>query len=259
MIKLSNYITCIDWRSALSTTLRSGKVKLLESFLTNEIKSGRIIKPDLENVFRSINLCLPACQVVILGQDPYPAPGVADGLAFSSRGPGPLPPSLKNIFKEISFSIYHKHMPVRHGDLTLWADQGVLLLNTVLTVGERPMSHADVGWEHITKKILEVVIAEPTPKVFLIWGKAAKEFVNDIPYIENCHLWLTAAHPSPLSVRKGFFGCDHFNKANEFLGKHKREMVSWGCVFNGKTEAFGSGDSEENERVDAKGYSRSTG
>ena len=261
MINLVMYLESKIWQRKLSTILRSSETKKLDSFLTNELKSGRIINPELENVFRALNLCPPSCQVVILGQDPYHTPGKADGLAFSSRERGPLPPSLRNIYKELSISVYKKTMEIRNGDLTLWADQGVMLLNTRLTVGAKPMSHASVGWERITKRIIEILVADESPKVFMIWGREVEYFVNSIPYIENQHLWLTAAHPSPLSARRGFFGCNHFNVANDWLRLKDQPQIDWGVVFKGyeKAQEYRGRNFEEDEGAYGEGNSRRTG
>lgn len=233
MIKLYDYIESKDWRRKLHNLLLSSSIKRLETFLENELKAGREIKPHLENVFRAINLCPPSCKVVILGQDPYPAPGVADGLAFSCQNVGPLPPSLKNIFNEIirSYGMKDKWVATK-GDLTPWADQGVLLLNTILTCGDSPLSHADQGWELITRRILEIVVNDPEPKVFLAFGNKAMEFMSQ--FDQRNHVLYHTTHPSPLSVHRGFDGCDHFRRANRFLHNNDRSIVNWGIVFEEK-------------------------
>lgn len=163
-------------------------------------------------------------KVVILGQDPYHGRGQAHGLCFSVNKGVAIPPSLKNIYKELHDDIGFK-IPA-HGYLQHWADQGVLMLNTVLTVEEgKPNSHADYGWQTFTDKVIEIANTQDSPIVFLLWGRNAiskSRFIN-----KNKHLVLTSVHPSPLSAYNGFFGCKHFSKCNEFLKSKGVVPIDW--------------------------------
>ncbi|EED35990.1 uracil-DNA glycosylase [Luminiphilus syltensis NOR5-1B] len=176
-------------------------------------------------MFAALNATPPSeIRVVILGQDPYHGPGQAHGLAFSVRGMQALPPSLRNIFRELSRST---GAPERqNGDLSDWAHQGVLLLNSVLTVERgKPGSHAKHGWERFTDTIVQWCAEDPTPKVFMLWGAYAQRKGEKIKGTQ--HRVLHAPHPSPLSAHRGFIGCDHFREANAFLSAAGRERVDW--------------------------------
>jgi uracil-DNA glycosylase len=183
------------------------------------------IAPGADRIFRALDLVPPdAVRVVILGQDPYPTPGHADGLCFSVR-PGVAPPrSLKNIFREMADDLGVR--PSSHGDLESWARQGVLLLNTVLTVGlGAANSHSNWGWQRVTDGAIAAVAELPQPVVFLLWGKSAEAKSRLIG--TGRHLILTCAHPSPLSARRGFFGCRHFSKSNAWLVARGAKPVDW--------------------------------
>lgn len=183
------------------------------------------VAPGPDRIFRALDLVPPdGVRVVILGQDPYPTPGHADGLCFSVR-PGVAPPrSLKNIYRELADDIGIP--PAAHGNLESWARQGVLLLNTVLSVRlGSPNSHADWGWQKVTDAVIEAVSARSQPVVFMLWGKSAEAKGRLIE--ANRHCVLTAAHPSPLSARRGFFGCQHFSRANAWLEAHGTRPVEW--------------------------------
>jgi uracil-DNA glycosylase len=163
-------------------------------------------------------------RVVILGQDPYHGPGQAHGLCFSVKKGVVPPPSLKNIFKELNSDL-GVEIP-SHGELTAWAKNGVLLLNTVLTVREgAPTSHRGMGWEVFTDKVISLLGKREKPMVFMLWGSFAKSKAQLID--SKKHLVLTAAHPSPLSAYNGFFGCKHFSSANAFLKANGIEEVDW--------------------------------
>ncbi|MCB1353159.1 MAG: uracil-DNA glycosylase [Rhodobacteraceae bacterium] len=181
--------------------------------------------PAPERLFRALDLVPPAAvRAVILGQDPYPTPGHADGLCFSVR-PGVAPPrSLRNIFREMETDL--GLAPAAHGNLESWARQGVLLLNTVLSVrlGDAN-SHARWGWQKVTDGIIRTVADLPQPVAFLLWGKSAEAKAALIG--PGRHLVLTAAHPSPLSARRGFFGCGHFSKANDWLAAEGAGRIDW--------------------------------
>ena len=180
--------------------------------------------PQPSNIFRAFDLVAPSdVRVVILGQDPYHTPGVADGLAFSTLPGNTVPPSLQNIFKELrSEGFDTKDDP----DLTRWAEQGVLLLNASLSVrsGE-PNSHADYGWHHFTDAVIKTISDSSEHVVFMLWGNFARKKSTLID--SSKHLILESAHPSPLSAHNGFFGNNHFTKANEYLVAHSRPPIDW--------------------------------
>ena len=191
-----------------------------------EIASGKHVFPPRAEWFAAFHHVAPGnVRAVILGQDPYPTPGNAMGLAFSvPRGVKP-PASLKNIYKALQNDL--AIAPAAHGDLGNWATQGVLLLNSVLTVEEgRPNAHAEMGWRQVTDAVIAALGGSgQAPKVFLLWGAHAQ---NKSPVIDaQQHLVLTAAHPSPLSARRGFFDCKHFSQANAFLRHNGLETVDW--------------------------------
>lgn len=183
------------------------------------------VYPPKENIFRSIMLTpYEDVKVVIIGQDPYYQPGVANGLAFSVNKGQPIPKSLHNIYVELQEDLGLDYPP--HGDLTQWAQQGVLLLNTVLTVsGGKPNSHRGFGWEIFTDRIMKRLNDSPHRLIFLLWGRQAQEkekLVN-----QSRHFILKAPHPSPLSAHRGFFGCRHFSQTNEILRQIGRMPINW--------------------------------
>ena len=183
------------------------------------------VYPPREELFAALRLTPPErVRAVILGQDPYHEPGQAHGLAFSVRKGVKLPPSLRNIYKELESDL--RIPPAADGDLTAWAEQGVLLLNTVLTVrAHQAFSHKGVGWETFTDAVIEAVNRENRPIVFLLWGAPAQK---KAAMLNNPnHLILTAPHPSPLSVYRGFWGCGHFAKCNEFLKEQGQSPIDW--------------------------------
>lgn len=183
------------------------------------------IYPPRDKVFNSLKSTpYNQIKVVILGQDPYHGKGQAHGLCFSVNKGITLPPSLKNIYKEI-YSDLGITQP-NHGYLQTWANQGVLLLNTVLTVEEsKPNSHSMLGWQKFTDKIIELANTQEQPIVFMLWGRNA---INKSKFIDKSkHLVLTSVHPSPLSAYAGFFGCKHFSKCNDFLIKNNIKPIDW--------------------------------
>lgn len=197
--------------------------KKLQSFLQDEYSKYQIY-PCEQNIFNALNhVPYDKIKVVIIGQDPYHEPGQAQGLSFSVPDNVQIPPSLVNIMKEIENDLHIKCF--NNGNLERWANQGVLLLNTVLTV-RRGManSHKDKGWETLTKKIIEIVGQREKPAVFMLWGSYAQSFA---PLIAFQHLILKAPHPSPLSAYRGFFGCKHFSKCNQFLIEHGQTPIDW--------------------------------
>jgi len=195
------------------------------SLIKQERANGRIIYPEHTDIFNAFKLTkFNKLKVVILGQDPYHGPNQAHGLCFSVKKGVALPPSLKNIYKEINNDLGIQ-MP-NSGDLTAWAKQGVLLLNTVLTVrANEPASHANIGWETFTDAVIDAINTHNNNVVFLLWGSYAK---NKCKHIDTSkHLVLSAPHPSPLSAHRGFFGCQHFSKANAALESWGKEKISW--------------------------------
>lgn len=212
-----------SWYNLLSSEFEKPYYKSLEKFLQNEY-STKTIYPKAENVFNSLNQVPPEnVKVVIIGQDPYHQPSQAHGLCFSVENGVDNPPSLKNIFKEIQAETGIKNTS---GNLTKWASQGVLLLNTILTVEHgKANSHKGKGWEIFTAKIIQILSQSNLPIVFLLWGNQAQSFA---PMLTNPnHLVLKCAHPSPLSCHNGFFGCNHFVLTNQFLTTHGIKPIDW--------------------------------
>ena len=214
-----------SWRVPLAETFASPIMASLKSFLQAEKQAGKIIFPKGSEYFHALDMVpLGSVKVVILGQDPYHGDGQAHGLCFSVQRGVPPPPSLVNIFKELETDL---GLPrPTHGFLDHWAKQGVLLLNSVLTV-ERGLaaSHQGKGWEPFTDKVVRLVNDQPTPVVFLLWGNYAQKkaaFVDP-----SRHLVLKSVHPSPLSAHNGFFGCRHFSKANAFLEGKGLTPIDW--------------------------------
>ncbi len=212
-----------NWFELLKDEFDKPYFKNLQSFLKDEYSRFQIY-PAEEKVFNALNhVPLTKIKVVIIGQDPYHEPNQAQGLSFSVPEDVEIPPSLVNIMKEIEADLNIKCLT--HGNLERWANQGVLLLNTVLTVRKgQANSHKDKGWETLTRKIIEIIGKRSQPIVFLLWGSHAQSFA---PLIQKQHLVLKAPHPSPLSAYRGFFGCKHFSKCNEFLIKNNQEPINW--------------------------------
>ena len=214
-----------SWKQALKPEFTKDYFLQIATFLKSEKLSGKTIYPPGGLIFNAFNTTpFDKVKVVLLGQDPYHGPGQAHGLSFSVQKPVPPPPSLVNIFKELHTDI---GMPIpKHGDLTHWAQQGVLLLNASLTVrANEPMSHAKIGWAEFTDSVITKVSALKDHCVFLLWGKFAQE--KQALVDETKHLVLKAAHPSPFSADKGFFGCKHFSKANAWLVKNGIDPIDW--------------------------------
>lgn len=213
-----------DWDNILADEFEKPYYKELRAFLKSEYSSHRIY-PDMNDIFNALKASsFEKTRVVIIGQDPYHGAGQAHGMCFSvKRGVEP-PPSLKNIFKEMETDIGFKY--TGHGELTKWAEQGVLLLNTVLTVREAtPNSHKGKGWENFTDRVILELNKKQTPIVFLLWGTPAK---NKGKLITNpTHKKLETVHPSPLSAYGGFFGCKHFSRCNEILASSNQEPIDW--------------------------------
>ena len=216
---------CIGLSEHLKKEVSSEYMHQLKFFLQNEIQKGKSIYPPTELIFNAFKL-IPYTdyKVVIIGQDPYHGFSQANGLAFSVQADQKIPPSLKNIFKELKNDVGIE-APM-HGDLSAWAKQGVLLMNSVLTVEQGlPSSHQKKGWERFTDTIIENLSADLTGIVFMLWGNYAK---SKKPLINSRkHLILEANHPSPLSANRGFFNCKHFSKSNNYLIEQGKTPINW--------------------------------
>ena len=217
------------WQERLGSEWARPYVAELGAFLAAEKAAGKAVFPENEAWFRALELTPPDdVRVVILGQDPYHGLGQAHGLCFSVRPGVKVPPSLANIYKELQSDL--GIAPARHGFLEHWARQGVLLLNSVLTVEMgRAAAHQGRGWERFTDAVIAAVNAQAEPAAFMLWGAYAQKKAAFVDSIEEGgrHLVLKAPHPSPLSAYSGFFGCRHFSKANAFLTEHGRDPIDW--------------------------------
>ena len=213
-----------SWRAGLAPALATPAARRLGGFLQAEEAAGKAIYPPRGSRLAALALTpLDQVKVVILGQDPYHGPGQAHGLSFSVPAGVRVPPSLANIYKELRDDL--GIAPA----LSHWARQGVLLLNTALTVAQgQAGSHRQIGWQAITGAVLAAVAAKPEPCVFLLWGSHARQTAEQVPGLKGSHhLLLTAAHPSPLSAHNGFLGCRHFSQANAFLDAQGRGAIDW--------------------------------
>lgn len=213
-----------DWDEKLSIVWNSPGFKKFWEIIEEEYAT-RTIYPSKENIFNALKLTpYGNVKVVIVGQDPYHGEGEAHGLSFSVQEGVKIPPSLRNIYKEIYDDLGIEEPPI--GDLTKWAKEGVLLLNATLTVvKDQANSHKDIGWENLTDYIIKVLNHKEEPIVFMLWGKFAKSKKKMITNPK--HLILETTHPSPFSVSSGFFGSHHFSKANQFLDKKGIEPINW--------------------------------
>lgn len=216
------------WASLLKDELQKPYFRELNRFLAAEKAANFAIYPPENLIYEALKKTpYENVKVVIVGQDPYHGHGQAHGLSFSVPKGVPLPPSLQNIFKELANDI---NMPTpKNGNLTKWAEQGVLLLNATLTVREKsPLSHSNRGWEHFTDVIIEKLLLKNTPIVFLLWGKYAQNKCKTYAHLKKeFHEFLIATHPSPFSAHQGFFGCRHFSKTNAFLIQHGLQPIDW--------------------------------
>jgi uracil-DNA glycosylase len=214
-----------SWKDVLSGEFEKEYFRKLTDFVRAEYKSGKTIYPKPQNIFNAFNLCpLSDVKVVIIGQDPYHEPGQAHGLCFSVENGIDLPPSLVNIYKEIESDIGHKSRT--NGDLSYWARQGVLLLNSTLTVrAHQAASHSGKGWETFTDAVIRAVSENRKNVVYLLWGSFAQKKADVVNAQQN--LILKSAHPSPLSAYRGFFGNHHFSKTNEYLIAHGETPIDW--------------------------------
>lgn len=214
-----------SWMAEIGGEFDKPYMLALKGFLQDEKRRGETVYPRGNEIFNALNTTpFDAVRVVILGQDPYHGEGQAHGLSFSVREGVALPPSLMNIYKEIDAEFGPQ--PRRSGDLTRWAEQGVLLLNATLTVRKAQAgSHQNKGWEHFTDAVIAALNARHTHIVFMLWGSYAQKkgaFID-----RNKHLVLSAPHPSPLSAHRGFLGCGHFKKANDYLTANGLSTIQW--------------------------------
>jgi uracil-DNA glycosylase len=215
-----------SWYNALKPNFEANYFLKLSAFLKEEKKKS-IIYPPGSKIFAAFNQTpFNKVKVVLLGQDPYHGPNQANGLAFSVNPGQTIPPSLKNIFKELENDLGHP--PPAHGDLSAWCNQGVLLLNTVLTVRHKsPGSHQNMGWENFTNAVIQALQARQQ-LVYILWGKSAQAKKNSINSQEN--LILESPHPSPFSAHRGFFGSQPFSKTNAYLQHKGKATVQWQIV-----------------------------
>lgn len=213
-----------SWKKILTPEFSKDYFKTLTQFVTTEYLS-KTIYPKRENIFQALNLCpFNTTQVVIIGQDPYHGPDQANGLSFAVHKNITIPPSLKNIFKEITSDTHIT--PTQNGDLSRWAKQGILLLNATLTVqSQTPGSHQNKGWEIFTDVVIQKLSEEKEHLVFILWGNYAKK--KGLIIDKSKHLVIESQHPSPFSAHKGFFGSKPFSKTNTYLKKHGRKEIDW--------------------------------
>lgn len=215
-----------SWLEILKDEFEKEYMLKLKAFLKEEKEAGYTIYPKSKDIFNAFDKTpFDDVKVVILGQDPYHGPNQANGLAFSVQKGVSIPPSLQNIFKELKAEFPEFTMP-KYGDLTKWAEQGVMLLNSTLTVrANQPGSHQKKGWEIFTNKVIQEISNRKQNVVFLLWGKFAQAKAELID--AQKHYLLTAAHPSPYSANNGFFGCNHFLKTNQILQDKGLPTINW--------------------------------
>lgn len=218
--------TSLTWHDVLAQEKQQPYFINTLEFVGKERAAGKIIYPPQKDVFNAFRFTeLHQVKVVILGQDPYHGPNQAHGLSFSVRPGVPAPPSLANIYKELASDIPGFEIP-RHGFLQSWAEQGVLLLNTVLTVeAGQAHSHANLGWETFTDRVIAALNEQREGLVFLLWGSHAQKKGNIID--QRRHHILKSPHPSPLSAHRGFMGCKHFSQANQLLEQQGLSPIDW--------------------------------
>jgi uracil-DNA glycosylase len=214
-----------EWKNFFYDYLNSNEWKRLIKFIKAEYEEKEIF-PKKENIFKAFSYFQPEkTKVVIIGQDPYHTPNFATGLAFSIPNEMRLLPSIRNIYKEIENDLKIKK-DFTDGNLEKWAKQGVLLINTILTVkAHKPASHHKKGWEEFTKNLIQKLSDEYEHIVFIAWGNFAKEKVKNVD--RSKHLVLESAHPSPFSAHRGFFGNKHFSQTNTYLKKHNKKEINW--------------------------------
>lgn len=215
-----------SWVAALNAEFKRDYMCNLQQFLLQKQQNGAIIYPQKNAIFNAFEITpLNNVKVVILGQDPYHGAGQAHGLSFSVQKGVPIPPSLKNIYKELSTDILETKLP-QHGDLTYWAQQGVLLLNTTLTVeANKPGSHQKAGWQNFTNQVIKTISNQKLNVVFILWGKFAQAQASLID--TEKHYVIQTAHPSPFSAHRGFWGSKPFSKTNAYLKQNGLKEIDW--------------------------------
>lgn len=220
-----------SWKAILQDEFRKEYFQNITEWIKTERLSGKTIYPTGPHIFNAFEQTpFDKVKVVLIGQDPYHNPGQAHGLSFSVQEGIKPPPSLVNIYKEIYSDLGLRLNPT-YGNLTQWAQQGVLLLNAALTVrANEPGSHAKIGWAQFTDAVIQTISVKKSNVVFLLWGRFAQE--KQILIDDRKHCVLKAAHPSPFSVEKGFYGCRHFSKTNEYLVKHGIDPIDWNLYPN---------------------------
>ncbi len=216
----------MNWQGFIQEQRQLPYFEKIEQFVSEQRSLGKTVYPPQEQIFSAFDSTpLDKVKVVILGQDPYHGPNQAHGLSFSVLPGNKIPPSLRNIYKELNTDIEGFNIP-SHGYLAHWAEQGVLLLNTVLTVEQgQAHSHAKCGWETFTEAAIDLLSKQKQGLVFMLWGAHAQKKGANID--EDKHLVLSSVHPSPLSARRGFFGCQHFSKANNYLESIGKQPIDW--------------------------------
>ncbi len=228
-IEMENKLVEIElhssWKQRLQQELQSERMRSLQDFLKSEYQKGQTVFPPLQDTFAALNLApFEKVKVVIVGQDPYHGAGQAHGLCFSVQEGVPFPPSLRNIFKELSSDL--GIATPNSGSLVKWAEQGVLLLNAVLTVREsQAASHEGLGWEEFTDKIIHLLNEEKENLVFVLWGSYAQKKASFVD--RNKHFVLESPHPSPLSAYRGFFGTRPFSQVNDYLRSKGIQEIDW--------------------------------
>jgi uracil-DNA glycosylase len=215
-----------QWQDVIGEEKQKPYFKQILSYVERRRQEGVVVYPSAPDMFNAFKLTsFEQTKVVILGQDPYHGPNQAHGLCFSVLGNVKQPPSLVNIFKELESDIEGFQIP-SHGNLAAWAEQGVLLLNTVLTVEQgQAHSHANIGWETFTDRVIEQINQHKEGVIFMLWGSHAQKKGARIE--QKRHRVLRSVHPSPLSAYRGFFGCKHFSQANQFLESSGRSPINW--------------------------------
>jgi uracil-DNA glycosylase len=224
-VSTASTTACKTWEAVLGDEKHQPYFQAALNFVKQERMAGKIIYPPQADIFNALKFTpFDQVKVIIIGQDPYHGPNQAHGLCFSVRPGIPLPPSLENIFKELHTDL--KIPPPKSGCLEPWAKQGILLLNATLTVeAGKPLSHATIGWETFTDKVIKVLNDEHEGLVFLLWGAQAQRKGEGID--PTRHFILKAPHPSPLSAHRGFFGCRHFSNANQLLRRVNKTEIDW--------------------------------
>ena len=214
-----------SWKKELMVELGKDYMKSLFEYLRAEKKINKIIYPRSQEIFRALDLTpFDNVRAVILGQDPYHGDSQAHGLSFSVQHGTPIPPSLKNIFKELKSDL--RMTEPSHGNLENWSRQGVLLLNSILTVEKgKPASHSKKGWERFTDEVVRKLNSRKQNIVYILWGKKAQEKCKFLDTEQNCVI--SSPHPSPFSAKTGFFGSQPFSKTNQYLKKHNIKQIDW--------------------------------